>query len=607
MRNLFKWIAWVFIGLILLLIIAGIVITKVINPNNYKPQIIAAVNKATGRSLSLPGNLSWTFFPNLGIHIGQASLSNPSNYSQATFAQVQSADISIAVLPLLSGQLQANTLELQGLQLNLERKSLQDNNWTFPAASSSSSTASSSQASSSTGTTEMAFVPVINNLVIKSANINFVDGTSGANYKLNDVNFVGKHISLNAPFWIKISFVAESNQPQLTANVSMKAELYADWINQVYRLNSIDADTNITMPRQGAQNLQVNAEIQGSAVADLNQDTLSASPSVTINKKLNLTGKFNVTQLLGNLNYMGQVQISPFDLGQLMQSMGLNAPHLPHSQALSNVSLQGQFNGNKQGLNFSKLLLTINQSTLQGQFSIVNFDAPIVSLQMSMDKMDLSDYVDMKGAALPVQNMNLQAQLQAHGWAKAVFPSTLNGKLGLSIQQITLKGLDLNELFNSLNNMIVNIGTSQSLQSQLDSIQQQFSGKGQLINANNGKQTLLGSLNLQAQVQNGVLTTNQFGLNGPTIQVKGSGSANLNKQNMNFLFYINNPSQKPSLTLPYRVSGPFSNLNEGVDWLLFQAELQKFLAQSLQQGVQNAVKGSVNNLLNQLVNSVNQH
>ncbi|MDF2691323.1 MAG: AsmA family protein [Gammaproteobacteria bacterium] len=608
MKKLLKWLAWVFVGLIILLIIAGIAISKLINPNDYKPQIIAAVNKATGRSLSLPGNLSWTFFPNLGIHIGQASLSNPGSYGQATFAQVQSADVSIAVLPLLSGQIQANTLELEGLQLNLERKSLQDNNWTFPAASKSTGSSTNAAASSSSSSTEMAFVPVISNLLIKNANISFVDDTSGAHYKLNNVNFTGKHIRLNSPFWIQLSFIAQSNQPQMTANISMKAKLYANWLGQVYRLDTINADLDINMPRQGAQNLQVDTNLTGSALVDLSQDTLSASPHIIVNKQFNVTGNINVTQLLGNMNYTGQVQVSPFDLAEFMQSLGIKPPRFPNSKALSNVSLQGQFSGNKSSVSISKLSLSLNQSMLQGQFAINNFKAPNISTQLSVDKVDLSDYVDLKGAALPMQNISLQAQLSSRGWSKAVFPSTLNGQLTGNIQQITLKGLDLNEMFQSLNNIISNVGGGQSLQNQINSIQDQFTSKnkGRLIDANNGKQTLLGSLSLKANIQNGVLRTNQFTLNGPTIQAQGSGQVNLNKQDMNFLFYITSPVQKPSLTLPYRVSGPFDNLNQGVDWLIFQAELQKYLAQALQQGVQNAVKGSVNNLLNQLVNSINQ-
>jgi AsmA protein len=608
MRKLLKWLAWIFLSLVILMVIAGVVIAKFINPNDYKPQIIAAVNKATGRNLSLPGNLSWTFFPNLGIHIGQASLSNPTGYGQPIFAEVQSADVSIAVLPLLSGQLQANTLDLQGLQLNLERKTMQDNNWTFAAKASQEVSYTSNSAGSASAASQMAFVPVISNLVINNANVNYIDDTTGARYALANVNFTGKHISLDAPFGIKLSFTAQSNQPQLTANIALQAKLYANLSNQVYRLDSIDAQANIIMPRQGAKPMQLNANISGSAMIDLNQGILTATPAIVLNKQLALSAKLNVTQLLDNINYSGQVQVKPFDLDELLQSLGLNVPRFPNSQALSNASLQGQFSGNKNSLSISKLLFTLNKSTVQGQFSIANFSAPTISTQLSMDQVDLSDYVNLKGAGLPIQNINLQAQLNSKGWAKSVFPSTLNGQLSLGIQQITLKGLDLNETFNSLNSSITDAGDGGNFQAQITSIQNEFSSSNskQFINANNGKQTPFGNAIFQGQIQNGVLKSTQLSLNGPTIQVKGSGQANLNKQHMNFLFYITHSGTRsePSFTLPYRVSGSFSDPQQGIDWVLFQVELQKYLAQALQQGVQNAVKGSVNNLLNQLVNSV---
>ncbi|MDF2529910.1 MAG: AsmA family protein [Gammaproteobacteria bacterium] len=608
MRKLLKWLAWIFLSLVILMVIAGVVIAKFINPNDYKPQIIAAVNKATGRNLSLPGNLSWTFFPNLGIHIGQASLSNPAGYGQPIFAEVQSADVSIAVLPLLSGQLQANTLDLQGLQLNLERKTMQDNNWTFAAKASQEVSYTSNSAGSASAASQMAFVPVISNLVINNANVNYIDDTTGARYALANVNFTGKHISLDAPFGIKLSFTAQSNQPQLTANIALQAKLYANLSNQVYRLDSIDAQANIIMPRQGAKPMQLNANISGSAMIDLNQGILTATPAIVLNKQLALSAKLNVTQLLDNINYSGQVQVKPFDLDELLQSLGLNVPRFPNSQALSNASLQGQFSGNKNSLSISKLLFTLNKSTVQGQFSIANFSAPTISTQLSMDQVDLSDYVNLKGAGLPIQNINLQAQLNSKGWAKSVFPSTLNGQLSLGIQQITLKGLDLNETFNSLNSSITDAGDGGNFQAQITSIQNEFSSSNskQFINANNGKQTPFGNAIFQGQIQNGVLKSTQLSLNGPTIQVKGSGQANLNKQHMNFLFYITHSGTRsePSFTLPYRVSGSFSDPQQGIDWVLFQVELQKYLAQALQQGVQNAVKGSVNNLLNQLVNSV---
>lgn len=604
MKKLLKWAAIIVLSLIVLCIIAAVVIVNTINPNTYKPQIIAAVDKATGRSLSLPGNLSWSFFPNLGIQVGQASLSNPVGYSNPVFAKVDSADISIAVLPLLSGQLQANTLELNGLQLNLVRKSLTENNWTFTAASNASSAQTNTMASSANNeSANLALVPVISNLVIQNANISFVDQTTGAKYLVQQVNFVGKHIRPGSPFGISTSFVLEGNQPQVTAKVSAKAKLYVDWINQVYRLDSINADTDIDITTQAKQNYTIDAGIKGSAAVDLKANTLDAAPQISINNIMTVKGELSVNNLSSQMNYTGQLNIAAFDLGKLMKSVGLNVPKFPNSNALSNASLQSQFNGDAHSFNLTKMQLTLNQSSMQGQFSMVNFNAPAITVNISLDQIDLSDYLNMGGAGLPIQNVNIQAQLSSQGFGKAVFPSTLNGQINASVQQITLKGVDINAQFTALNNLINKASGGANINTLLENLKSQFSSNHGRINPNNGKQTVLGSISVQAHVQQGILSSQQINLNGPAIQVHGSGYANLNKQNMDFLFNISQTGVQNGFVLPYRVSGTFSDPKEGVDWILFQTEVQKYLIKALTNGVQSTVKGTVNNLLNQLVNA----
>ncbi|MDO8955110.1 MAG: AsmA family protein [Gammaproteobacteria bacterium] len=608
MYKCLKWIAGIILGLIVLAIIAAIIIVKTINPNNYKPQIIAAVNKATGRSLSLPGNLSWSFFPSLGVHIGEASLSNAPGYAQPVFAQVQSAEVSVAVLPLLSGQLEANTLRLVGLQLNLTRKTATENNWTFVPASGpvSSTIGTAADNSSSSDSSSLAFVPLVRNLVISEANINYFDQTTGAGYKINQVNFKGQHIALDTPFSVVTSFVIVGSQPKFTANISAKAELFVDWQNQVYRLDSIDADANLLVSSQTKQNYSIDADVTGAAAVNLQHDTLTATPTISINKIMNFTGNIAIAQLSKQMSYSGKVQVSAFDLGKLMQSIGIKPPKFPNSKALSNVSLQGLFNGNLHNLTLSKLILTLNKTTFQGQFSIANFKVPGITLHVSMDKMDLSDYIDMNGASLLLENANLQAQANSQGWGKSVFPSTINGRISESVQQITLNGIDANAEFTTLSNAISTPGQNLDINALFKNLKNQFSGDHGRINPNNGKQTPFGNATLEAVIEQGAMKIHQIDLMGPTIHVQGSGVANLNTQKMNVLFYINRPQMKPSLTVPYRVSGDFNNPSEGIDWVLFQGELQKYLVQALGSNMQNVVQGTVNNLLNQLVNSA-QH
>jgi AsmA protein len=46
-----------------------------INPNDYKPQIIQLVKDKKQRTLTLPGDIKLAFFPKLGFDLGRASIS----------------------------------------------------------------------------------------------------------------------------------------------------------------------------------------------------------------------------------------------------------------------------------------------------------------------------------------------------------------------------------------------------------------------------------------------------------------------------------------------------------------------------------------------------
>lgn len=112
-----KWI----IGVVLLILVGFVFyLTVVFDPNDFKPQIIAAVEKQTGRTLAIDQDLSWTFFPTIGIKAGGISLSNPKNFSEKQMVAVNEIVANVDLLPLLSKQVKISQLKLDGLQLNLE-------------------------------------------------------------------------------------------------------------------------------------------------------------------------------------------------------------------------------------------------------------------------------------------------------------------------------------------------------------------------------------------------------------------------------------------------------------------------------------------------------
>ncbi|WP_299572386.1 AsmA family protein [uncultured Shewanella sp.] len=114
-----KWLLGIVAGLVLILVVY---LTVFFDLNSFKPQIVDAVTKQTGREFVIENDLSWSFFPSIGINLGGISLSNPENFSPATFVEINEAVANVELMPLLSQEVQIAMLSLDGLTLNMVTK-----------------------------------------------------------------------------------------------------------------------------------------------------------------------------------------------------------------------------------------------------------------------------------------------------------------------------------------------------------------------------------------------------------------------------------------------------------------------------------------------------
>ena len=88
-------------AIVLLLVVVAVAVSLLFDPNDYKDDITAAVQNATGRQLTLDGDLELAVFPTIRIAVGAASLSNAPGFGDEPMARIGSATLSVAVLPLL--------------------------------------------------------------------------------------------------------------------------------------------------------------------------------------------------------------------------------------------------------------------------------------------------------------------------------------------------------------------------------------------------------------------------------------------------------------------------------------------------------------------------
>jgi AsmA protein len=120
----------ILLGIVILgVVLLAIAVPLLIDPNDYKDELVQAVKEHTGRELKVEGDIDLSIFPWLGVEMEQVSFANAPGFGQEPFAQVASAGVKIKVLPLLSREVVVDTIHMDGLRLNLVTNRTGKTNW----------------------------------------------------------------------------------------------------------------------------------------------------------------------------------------------------------------------------------------------------------------------------------------------------------------------------------------------------------------------------------------------------------------------------------------------------------------------------------------------
>ncbi len=99
---------------------------------DLQPRIDAALEHATGRAVTL-GGLSVRLGLRPRIAVSDATIANVPGGSQPYFARIGRLDVTLSLLPLLSGQVEIDSLRLADAEIILERDAQGRGNWVFGA------------------------------------------------------------------------------------------------------------------------------------------------------------------------------------------------------------------------------------------------------------------------------------------------------------------------------------------------------------------------------------------------------------------------------------------------------------------------------------------
>lgn len=171
-------------GFFLFVIAAALVIPSIVDWNQYKDQVRSTVHSLTGRDIQIGGNLSFRIIPSPRLSAADVRLANPEGWNSEYFLELESLDIKAAFLPLLSLELQVNSITLQGARINLERNAEGIGNWEILAG----------EKDGGGGDLRLDYFHVEN------AVINYYDASTGFNETISDIDATLSANSTRGPF-----------------------------------------------------------------------------------------------------------------------------------------------------------------------------------------------------------------------------------------------------------------------------------------------------------------------------------------------------------------------------------------------------------------------
>jgi AsmA protein len=224
-------------ALVVLLVAVVAFIVATFNPNDYKPELIKLVKQETGRTLSIPGEIRLTLFPRIGADLGQISLSEAR--SEQVFAAAQQVKVSVALLPLLSKEVEVDRVLVDGLNVKLQRD--RQGRFNFDDLLSQGDKAA---APPDTGKAEApGTMPLlqVGGIAISNASLDYRDNASGQHLSVSKLNFSTGPIAEGKKSTLDFSADVQGTNSQLALQLGIKSDFTPQLAQQKLQLDNVKA------------------------------------------------------------------------------------------------------------------------------------------------------------------------------------------------------------------------------------------------------------------------------------------------------------------------------------------------------------------------------
>lgn len=604
MAKIFK-IALSLIGILIVLILAAaIILPMVIDINDYKDRISQEIKKNTGYEVVIEDDIDLSILPWIGLSLGKTYVANPPEFGPEPMAALDELQVRIKVMPLFSGQIEAQKIVLHGFHLALIKDEQGQTNWEVKTDLAQMEPVHQEDPPASETDihdNESFDVPQLNidGLEIAGANISYEDRQNNQAVHLTDFNLETDKITLNNPFNVKASMDLKVSEPELSGKFQLNTTTAIDLENKRVTLAPFALDLNMDGAMLGnpikdgkiSGNFTYEAVLHSLNITDLVMDLYEAKINMNIAaSNLDQIPDINF-QLKGDNIDLDKIiaagdatdSVSPSKNDNSSQSQpatASSADKTPTSESIELGFLRDfNINGQADITDFRTSGITINKIEAEvisgnGQMKISPFNVSLyegfnemeillddagsrlnLTLSQNLEGFQIGPFIrDISQKDILTGTARIKSQLQTSGRHGDQLISNLAGNAEAFVSEGVIKGIDLERMIRQVFALASGQGGTPSQE---------------------GGETRFTRLGGTFNIDQGIAVSRDLAMHSPVLGLKGELSADLPRSHLDSRSQISlDGALKEELisrynlkdvNIPLRVRGPFDDLSFRLD------------------------------------------
>lgn len=449
--RILKWA----LAVLVLLVAAAVVAVLTVDVNRFKPQIVAAVEDATGRKLDIAKDMKLSLWP-LGIGVKRVSFANAAWGSRPQMATIGEFTAQVDLVALIGSQVKIDSLVLNDVDLLLEKDRQGRANWDFAGQKPAPQQQPQSQPSAPAAQSGGGSIPAIENISMKNVKLAYRDAQTNTQ---NDVVLAEFSVKQGSGGLLATRLVATVDGNAVTADGTLGSldELMAPSRPWPVKMNvtlpgaKASVEGSIAQPLQ-ARGLALKLSAEAPDLAKLAALAGASAPAVPLSLQAdvkdlgpqryalsNIAAKIADSDLTGSgeINLAGAKPAVKFDLASKSMDVTKLMPQDSGAKTVSGPAGSGAAGKPAGGSQSSDGRLFSNDPLpLDGlnavdavlAYKAERFKAPMLDAQGMVLNLTLKDGVlNLKPAIANLSNGSLNGDVTVNGKAKSM-SARLDGK-----------------------------------------------------------------------------------------------------------------------------------------------------------------------------------